>query len=134
MTVVTFPNAVDVLLTYLRATAPSTVFGATVPVSRDSTAPTALVVLRRVGGVSTRVTDNARVDVLVWHSSEFKAMALAQTVRGLLLFDLPGRVVDDHPVYAVTEFTGPAGYPDPAGSAQPIVLFTIEVAIRGAST
>lgn len=130
MTVVTFPNAVDVLLKYLRPVEPTVEFGT----SRDGGSPTPLVVLRRVGGVSARVTDLARVDVLVWHSSEFKAMALAQTLRGRLLFDLPGRVVDGHPVYAVTEFAGPADYPDPAGSAQPIVLFTVEVAVRGAST
>lgn len=131
---VLFANAVDVLLKYLRPARPDMTFGTTVPVTRDATSPTGLVVLRRIGGTADRVTDRPRVDLLVWHSTEFKAQQLAQQLRSLLLFDLPGQIVDGHVVYDVTEFSGPTAFPDPAGSSQPIVLFTVEIGIRGANT
>ena len=127
MTTVVFANAVDVLLKYLRPARSDVTFGTGVGTDRP------LVQLRRVGGVAERVTDRPRVDLLVWHTSEFKAQGLAQELRSLLLFDLPGQVVDGHTVYDLTEFSGPSAFPDPAGSDQPIVLFTVEIGIRGAT-
>lgn len=137
-----FPNAQDVALKYLRTALPErdepeaqdVDVSTKVPTSREGTAAEPLVVVRRVGGLTDgRVSDVPRLDFMVWHSSEFKAERLAQIVRSLVLFDLPGRVVDGHTVYGVTEFSGPAQFPDPAGSSAPIYLFTAEPQIRGAS-
>jgi hypothetical protein len=128
-TSVLYANAVDVLLKYLRPADPGTEFGTTL----DGSSPS-FVALRRVGGVAERVTDRPRIDLLIRQTSEFKAQELAQTLRQLLLFDLPGRTVDGHTVYDVTEFAGPTAYPDPAGSDLPVVLLTLEVGIRGASS
>lgn len=137
-----FANAQDIAITYLRAAladrdedvAQGAAVSATVPTTRTGTETTPLVVVRRVGGLTDgRVVDVPRLDFMVWHATEFKAERLAQIVRSLVLFDLPGQVVNGHTVYGVTEFSGPAQFPDPAGSAAPIYLFTAEPQIRGAS-
>lgn len=134
----TFANAQAVLIDYLRPALAALsdpvltglVVGTTVPPSRASGSPPLLVV-RRSGGVAERpILDRPRIDVLCWAATEFKATAIANITRGLLLYDLPGRVVDGFTCYQPVEFSGPLAYPDPAGSAVPVVLFTLEVKIR----
>jgi hypothetical protein len=104
--------------------------GARVPASRTADSDP-LVVVRRSGGLAQPpVLDRPRLDFMSWHQSDYLAMALASKVRALLLHDLKGQVVNGHTFYRVSEFAGPALYPDPAGSAVPIVMFTLETPVR----
>jgi hypothetical protein len=134
----TFANAQAVLVNYLRPALAALVdpvlsgliVGTTVPPLRDSGSPPLLVVRRSGGVAEPPVLDRPRLDFLCWSTTEFKATAIANITRGLLLYDLPGRVVDGFTCYQPVEFSGPLPYPDPAGSAVPICMFTIEVKIR----
>lgn len=123
--IVTFPDVVVSLLAYLKPLNLGVTFAAAVPNPRPA-GP--LVTLRRSGGTeSSPVTDRPRVDVQVWHSSEFQAFALAATIRAQLL-GTPGRVGG---ISRADTFTGPTPIPDP-DSSQPRVLFTVELVLRGA--
>lgn len=103
--------------------------GASVPPTRTDATP--LVVVRRSGGIASRpVLDRPRLDFMHWHQTEFKASAIAAITRSLVLYELPGEVLGGHTLYSPTELSGPIPYPDPAGSAIPIVMFTMEIPIR----
>ncbi len=141
-TPVVFANAQKLISDYLQpllAASPdplvaSAVVDTQVPSTRSSTATDPLVVVRRVGGTADRVHDRARLDFLAWHAGEFEAERLAQAVRSLILFDLPGRVLAGHQVLDdVAEFGGPALFPDPVRSGQQIYLQTHSIPIRGAT-
>jgi hypothetical protein len=107
------------------------VVGGTVPPERDPWASSPLLVVRRSGGVAqTPIRDRPRLDFLHWHSTEYLASNFANVTRALLLFELPGAVLDEHTIYRPTEFAGPSLYPDPAGSSVPIVMYSLEVPIR----
>ena len=133
-----FANAQAILVDYLRPTLAGLtdpvlsglIVGTKVPATRTLDGPPLLVVRRSGGPAETPILDRPRLDFLVWHETEFRATAVANIVRSLLLYDLPGQVHDDHVVYRPVEFSGPTAYPDPAGSATPIVMFTVEVRIR----
>jgi len=100
-----------------------------VPPTRTSHGP--LVVVRRSGGVLARpILDKPRLDFMCWHETEYKARALAAIVRGMVMFELSGEVLDSHTVYQPVEFSGPSLYPDPAGSDIPIVMFSAEIPVR----
>lgn len=134
----TFADAQALLIDYLRPALAALVdpvlsgliVGASVPPSRASGSPPLLVVRRSGGPAETPILDRPRLDLMIWHETGFKATAVANIVRSLLLFDLPGQVIDGFTVYRPAEFAGPTAYPDPAGSSVPICMFTIEVKIR----
>jgi predicted benzoate:H+ symporter BenE len=131
-----FANATALLIDWLRiqyaaredAVLANVVVGATVPPTRTGSAP--LVVVRRSGGVAELVRDRPRLDFMHWHSTEFKASAAAAITRALVLYTLPGQVLDGHTIYKTSEFSGPLPYPDPAGSNIPIVMLSVEIPIR----
>lgn len=139
---VVYPNAQAVLVNYLRPALAANadpvltglVIGTTVPTTHNAPGPPLLVVRRSGGPAEWPVRDRPLIDFLAWHSTEFKATAVASIVRSLIHHDLPGRVVDGHTVYRPREFSGPTPYPDPAGSAVPVVMFTAEIPIRVRST
>lgn len=106
------------------------VLGVTVPASRSASGPPLLVVRRSGGPAQWPVLDLPRLDFMCWHTTEFKATAVANIVRALVMYDLRGQVVDGHNFYRVVEFQGPLPFPDPAGSPTPIVMFTAELRIR----
>ena len=126
--VVTFPDIVTALLPHLRTQIAGVTFAASVPNPRP-TGP--LVTLRRAGGTDrvNGIYDRPRIDVQVWHSSEFSALALAAQVRAHLLA-APGRVAG---VSRASTFTGPIPIPDES-SDQPRVLLTVELQIKGAQS
>lgn len=81
-----------------------------------------VIQVRRVGGVQlTEVSDNPRVDFLVWHDTDEQTADLAQIVRAVM------RLIDAH---RVTEFAGPVRQADP-DSDRPRWLLTLEIAVRG---
>ena len=124
--VITYPDAVALALPYLRtALADPTV---TVAASVPSTRPAKLVYLRRAGGTDRvhHILDRPRIDVQVWHSSEFAALALADLVRAHLLA-APGLVAG---VSRASTFLGPTPIPDPE-SDTPRALLTVEWQVRG---
>lgn len=71
---------------------------------------TPAVQVRRIGGQDNKVTDTARVDVLVIHDDEESAQTLAESIRGYLVDTSPirgaGRLLDG----AATE-VGPYAVP-----------------------
>ena len=102
---------------------------ASVPESRIDDSP--LVVLRRIGGTVTwPVLDTSTIDFLCWHKSEYDAERLAQVVRSILIYELPGTMLGGHTFYQPKEFSGPSAYPDPAGSTIKITMFTLEIPVR----
>ena len=133
-----FANAPALLVDYLRpalAASPDPLLAGvlvlvTVPPTRSSSAPPLLVIRRSGGPAEYPVRDRPRLDFMAWHETEFKASHLAAAVRSLLLYDLPGQVINGHVCYRPAEFSGPLPYPDPAGSSVPIVMFTVEIPIR----
>jgi hypothetical protein len=138
MTMPTFANAQALIITYLRGALASRndavlsglIIGASVPPSRAIGSSPLLVVRRSGGPAKTPVQDRPRLDFLCWAATEYKATAIANIIRSLLLYDLPGQVIDGHTVYKPAEFAGPSSYPDPAGSAVPVVMMTLEIPIR----
>lgn len=84
---------------------------------------------RRVGGFTTgRATDRARMDFHVYHVDEYRAQALTQLVRGLLLA-WPG--IDSSICKGAAEFSGPGPVPDPLWPDASRFYFTIEFVLRG---
>jgi len=133
-----FANAQALLIDFLRAglmlrtdeVLRGVVVGQKVPATRESGGPPLIVVRRSGGPADLPVLDLPRLDFMHWHTSEFKAQAVASITRKMVLFDLRGRVLGGHTIYRVREFSGPTQYQDPAGSNIPIVIFTAEISIR----
>lgn len=133
-----FPDPIALLLPVARSWAPPAGFdGLTVadevPVTRQAGGPP-LIVLRRSGGVASRFRDEPRIDWLCWAGTKYQALRLAGWAReqsdalhGTSLTSERGT----HAVSVLSEFAGPQPYPDPAGAAVPIAMFTHEYAIRG---
>jgi hypothetical protein len=128
----TFANVPALVITWLRLQ--SALSGVTIAAAVPSARKTGdgpLVVVRRSGGVAERpLLDRPRLDFLCWHDTEYDASGLAADIRSLLLYDLPGQVLSGHTIYKPSEFSGPALYPDPAGSNAPIVMLTMEIPVR----
>lgn len=101
-----------------------------VPPTRDADSDPLLVVRRSGGLAGSLVQDRPRLDFMSWGKTEYLATALANKIRALCLHDLKGSVIQGHTIYRVSEFAGPLPYPDPAGSAVPIVMFTLEIPVR----
>jgi hypothetical protein len=101
--------------------------------------PGRFVRIRRSGGtVVNLVEDAARLDAQIWHDSDRNRMALAQLVRAMLFLAkgtvmaagiLPVRTT----IGQVVEFVGPGRFEDPLDSSREIILFTVEVRLRGAA-
>ncbi|MFJ1895908.1 hypothetical protein [Streptomyces sp. NPDC088115] len=126
---VLMPDAVAVVVGYLRGALKA--HGKPVPVvSRiPSPRPSAFVRVQRIGGTrQTPVSDRPRLDVHCWAESESAAHDLAALSRALL-GDIPG-VRDGVTVYGVSEVGGPMWLPDDQTSA-PRYAFAVEIHMRG---
>lgn len=87
--------------------------------------------MRRVGGFATgRATDRARMDVHVYHVSEYKANQLTQLTRGLLL---AWPFIDSSVAKGASEFSGPGPVPDPLWPEATRFYFTVEINLRGSA-
>lgn len=123
--VVVFPDAVLVVVEYLRSKMPGTAVYSRVPDPR----PREFVRVQRIGGLrDSLVTDRPRIDVECWSDSEEGAEALVSQVRAYTLA-IAGRR-GDTTVYRVAEVSGPMWLPDSA-SGQPRYAFAVEFSTRG---
>lgn len=138
-TAVLFPDAEKVTIMWLR----SAFLNRTEPFATDVTvwqrfpdadAPQPAlpkIRIRRNGGLRLDlITEEARIDVQVWHRTDYLRSELARLTRALLHL-AAGHVVDGVPVYYVIDFTGPFTAPDPADDATEIVQFSVDLRLRG---
>lgn len=132
---VVFPDAVEIVRAYLDAELPasghSEATGAVVDVREPNPWPADVPVIRvrRSGGIDDRiVTDNPRIDLIVWHTRESLAAQLAELCRGLLR-GLPGTHAAGT-VHRVATFAGPVSAFD-EDREQPRYLLTVELGTRG---
>lgn len=126
--VVVFPDAEQLVVDHLVDTLPD-YWAETVTVGTRKPSPMpagGVIQVRRVGGVPlTEVSDNARIDLLVWHDTDEDAHDLTATVRAVVHLLATNRVA-----HRVSEFAGPSRFADP-DSDQPRWLLTVEIAVRG---
>lgn len=123
--VVVFPDAVLVVIDYLRSRLPGTPTYSRVPEAR----PAEFIRVERIGGQRrTLITDRPRVDIHCWSDSEENAEALMARVRAYTLA-MAGRR-GSTTVYDVAEVGGPQWIPDEA-SGQPRYAFALEFTTRG---
>lgn len=132
--VIIYPDVMQAAIFYLReqfalrleSYAAGVTVGHTIPTPRPELP---FVWVRRVGGFTTgRATDRARMDVHVYHESEFKAHALTQLTRGLLL---AWPEIDSSVAKGADEFSGPGPVVDPLWPEADRWFFTVEVVLRG---
>lgn len=120
---ITYPDAQQALVDYLRPLLSPVPIGARVPDPRPST----FVNTRRVGGVADGAVEHARLDVFAWAATDEAAHDMVQNIRRFvarMAFDYGGaRVIQTN------EFAGPQPAPDP--SNQPRWLVTFEITLRG---
>lgn len=83
-----------------------------------------MVIVRRDGGLSDGLRDNARLSVRVWAKKEQEATDLARLVQALLW-----AAPDGNPILSVVQQSGPTPIPDESKSALRYLVF--EVATRG---
>ncbi|MFD7584195.1 hypothetical protein ACFV84_01980 [Kitasatospora sp. NPDC059811] len=127
--VVVMPDAVAVVVSYLRAALAARSKAVPVVSRIPTNRPPAFVRVERIGGLkATPVSDRARLDVHCWAPSEADAHDLAAVSRALL-DDLPG-VRDGVTVYQVNEVSGPMWLPDDLTST-PRFAFAVEAHMRG---
>lgn len=133
--VVGFPDAVEVVITYLAANVDDYTPGwAAVPVRKNvpNPRPSRFVRVFRTGGTkANHVTDSAQLTIECWADKDHDAATLAGIVRGLVN-SLRGEVVDGVQCYRVDEFSGPGDLPDPV-SEQPRMTWTVSVWLRGST-
>lgn len=141
---VVMPDAALVMTTALRAalaarTPPAYATGATVANRNPPAAdPGRFIRIRRSGGVPVSVAEDApRLDFQVWHEDDAGRMALAMYARALV-WSMPNTVIrlDGQPpttIGQVTEFVGPGQFDDPIKTSREIILWTMEVRLRGAA-
>ncbi|MFI7009970.1 hypothetical protein [Streptomyces sp. NPDC050145] len=125
---VVFPDAVLLVVDYLRAVMPGVEVGTRVPADRDETYPEFIRVERLGGARNSLVTDRPRVDVHCWAGSEEAAETLTARARAHV-HAMAGRR-GDTTVYNVREVTGPQWLPD-STSGQPRYAFAVEFSTRG---
>lgn len=122
-----FPDVEALLCTWLRTELGDIPVGNKVPNPR----PDPFVLVQRHGGIrNTVVTDAAQVGLECWAVHDYEAHDLLQRCRALLLYRLPGQILDGHTVYRVDEFAGPSNLPDPA-SVSPRWVAEFQVHVRG---
>lgn len=120
--VVTWPNALHIVLDYLAANLTEARFAEHV---LQGDLP--LVVARRAGGVaSSLIVERPRIDVHCYAATEDAAHDLAQTCRGLLLAS-----AGTGAIRRATQFSGLLSTPDDAWPQVPRVWFTVELTLRG---
>lgn len=86
---------------------------------------------RRVGGFTTgRATDRARMDFHVYHHNEYRANALTQLVRGIML---AWPYIDSTVCKGADEFSGPGPADDPLWPEAVRFYFTVEFALRASA-
>lgn len=83
-----------------------------------------MVIVRRDGGLSDGLRDNARLSVRIWAKKEQDATDLARLVQALLW-----AAPDGNPVLSVNQQSGPTPVADE--SKQPLRFLVFEVATRG---
>jgi hypothetical protein len=121
----------------LIAPEPDYVAGAVVAASYPPAAPAArLARIPRSGGTARFPNDYPRLDVQVRHEDLVGRMDLALLIRRLMMECKGVRFDHDALPFAVTlgepaEFTGPGRFPDPDNQGGELILFTIEVPMRG---
>jgi len=124
---VVFTDVEALLVSWLRAQLDGSQVGNKVPNPR----PDPFVLVQRHGGIrNTVVTDAAQVGLECWAGHDYEAHDLLQRCRALLLYRLPGQILDGHTVYRVAEFGGPSNLPDPA-SSMPRWVMELQVHVRG---
>lgn len=137
--VVLMPDAELVTLAYLRAKATGraepylsgVTFWNRLPAAGASFPALPYVLVRTIGGSSSGVViDRSRVDVLVWHATDADRMALAQLLRGLLLA-AAGDTAAGVKVLGARDAMPPRRMPDPADPNRQVVMFTVELFLRG---
>lgn len=125
---VLFPDIEALLCTWLRTHLPETV---TVCNKLPNPRPDPCVLVQRHGGTRyTVVTDAAQIGLECWAGTDAAAHDLLQQCRALLLYRLPGQILDGHTVYRVDEMGGPSNLPDPI-SSMPRWVMELQVHIRG---
>jgi hypothetical protein len=140
-----YPDAEQVATLYLRAQlaalapepdyATGTAVAAAYPPARDAGR---YVRFRRSGGTSRRPNDYPRLDVQVWHEDYMGRMNLAQLALSLI-GAADGAVVSDASLPRsttlgeVSEFVGPGRFDDPEVPGRELILFTVEIPMRGAA-
>ncbi len=130
--VVVTPDAEIATLDYLRpllaARAEPYAAGVKVGTVVPSTRP--FVQVRRIGGSSeVPGVDQPRLDVIVYHDTDFNRMALARLCWGLLkaaAADRAGTAV----VSYVSTLLGPRQMPDPANASARVAMFTVDLLVR----
>lgn len=123
--VVAFPDAVLVVIDYLREKMPDLMVGSRVPEDR----PSQFVRVRRTGGLRrTLVNDRPRIDFQCWARTEEEAETLMSRVRAYTLAMAGTRGTTT--VYRVREVGGPQWMPDNE-SNQPRYGFAVEFSTRG---
>lgn len=129
MSVVTFGNAVAVVLVRLKAALPALTFVHDIPATRPAT----FVRVFRTGGPRTNlVVDGAQITVESWAPTADVAATNAEAVRAHLNA-LPEQAGQTLPIYKIEELSGPAELPDPASTSRRFT-WTVLVHIRGVST
>lgn len=128
--VVVFPDAVDVVRTYIEACLVAREHEATAHNKVPDPRPEYFVTISRGGGVATSiVTDAPTLLFECWAPTPEEAHDLAQLCRGLS-FAMRGTSPSGVPVYRIEELAGPAELPDDI-SNQSRYVFTHSVGMRG---
>lgn len=123
--IVVFPDAVLVVVEYLRASLPGVAVRTQVPDPR----PDEFIRVKRLGGArATVITDRPRVDIHCWSSTEDDAESLMRLSRAYVLAMAGSR--SGTTVYNVREVGGPQWLPD-STSGQPRYAFAVEFSARG---
>lgn len=123
--VVIFPDAVLIVIEYLRSKMPGVPVHSQVPASR----PSEFIRVERLGGTRrTLITDRPRIDIHCWSTSEGDAESLSARARAHVLAMAGSRGTTT--VYAVYEVGGPQWLPDNV-SGQPRYAFAVEFSTRG---
>lgn len=136
---VVMPDAEQSVLAHLRTVAvgrqESYMTGVTFGTRIDpGITPTKYVRIRRTGGITiSPVAESPVIDVQVWHDDDKSRMLLAQLIRSLL-YAARGSVAGGVTWYRVQDVLGPAQIPDPSDATKTIVMFTLEIGMRGAQT
>jgi hypothetical protein len=126
--VVTFPDAEKAVIDYLLPVL-AAYQGGGIPIDVRGGGKR-FVRVRRVGGTELTVAhDSPVLDVLVWHDTDFKRMALAQHLWAAL------RAADgDETTQAVLLYQsttlGPRQMPDPADPNNSVAMFTVSMLVR----
>lgn len=129
MSTVLFADAVDVVLSRLKAALPTLTFVHKTPTTR----PLVYTRVLRTGGPRTNlVVDGAQLTFESYAPTDDVAMANAQLVRAHLNA-LPEQFGVTPAIYKVEEFSGPGNLVDPV-SQSPRATWTSVVSIRGSST